>query len=163
MLHYEDCRPYVQHLLTEHRRLHTMLRLARSAIRQCCGPDRDATTADIVRVLKQVRDELSHHFADEEAGGCIEEAVSRCPSISPQASRVQSEHPELLRQLDALLAQVSDSEQTVAGRITVQRQFDELCRQLHAHEAAENDLLRQAFGVNVNGDVNGCTPLPLDA
>jgi hypothetical protein len=30
--------------------------------------------------------------------------------------------------------------------------FKSLCERLHAHEAAENNLLRQAFGTNVNGD-----------
>src|SRR5687767_7965906 len=121
MLRYDDCQPFVQHLLAEHRRLHTMLRLARNAIRHSAGPDRDATTADIIRILRQVRDELSHHFADEEAGGCIEEAVSRCPRISAQASRVQAEHPDLLRQLDALVAQVRDSELNVASRIAFEK------------------------------------------
>jgi hypothetical protein len=162
MLPYDECEAYVQHLLAEHRRLHTMLRLARAAIRHSAGPDRDVTTSDIVRVLRQVREELAHHFADEEAGGCIEEAVSRCPQISHQADRVQGEHPELLGKLDALIAEVLDSRHTVAERITVQREFDELCKLLHAHEAAENDLLRHGFGVNVNGDANGGLPLPLD-
>jgi len=162
MLPYDECEPYVQHLLTEHRRLHTMLRLARAAIRHSAGPDRDATTSDIVRILRQVREEIAHHFADEEAGGCIEEAVSRCPHISHQANRVQAEHPDLLRKLDALIADVLDSRHTVADRIAVQREFDELCQLLHAHEAAENDILRQGFGVNVNGDPSGGLPLPLD-
>ena len=31
MLPYDDCEPYVQHLLTEHRRLHTMLERMRTA------------------------------------------------------------------------------------------------------------------------------------
>ena len=163
MFPHDECEPYVQHLLAEHRRLHTMLRLARAAIRHSSGPDRDATTADIVRILRQVREEIAHHFADEEAGGCIEEAVSRCPRISSQANRVQAEHPELLCKLDALLAEVLDSGHTVANRIAVEREFDELCQLLHAHEAAENDLLRQGFGVQVNGDASSSLPLPLDA
>ena len=162
MLPYDECKPYVEHLLAEHRRLHTMLRLARAAIRQSSGPDRDATTGDIVRILRQVQQEIAHHFVEEEAGGCIEEAVSRCPHISQQANRVQAEHPELLRKLDALIADVLDSKHTVADRIAVQREFDELCQLLHAHEAAENDLLRQGFGVSMNGEAAGCASLPLD-
>jgi hemerythrin len=162
MLYYEEQNPYVEHLLAEHRRLHTMLRLARSAILQCGGPDRDATTADIVRVLQQVRSEMAHHFADEEAGGCLEEAVSRCPRLSAQAERVQAEHPELLRQIDKLIAQALDSRQSLENRIAFEKEFDELCSLLHAHEAAENDLVRQGFGRAVNGDCNGTRTLPLD-
>ena len=163
MFPYDQSAPYVEHLLAEHRRLHNMLRLARAALRHSAGPDRDATTADIVRILRQVREEIAHHFADEEAGGCIEEAVSRCPRLSAEANRVQAEHPELLNRLDALIADVLDSGHTVANRIAVQREFDELSQLLHAHEAAENDLLRQGFGVQVNGDASSSLPLPLDA
>ena len=167
MLPYDDCEPYVQHLLTELRRLHTMLRLARAAIRHSAGPDGHNTTPETVRILRQVREELAHHFAEEEGGGCMEEAVSRCPRLSADATRVQAEHRDLLGRLDALLAEVLDSKHTVANRILVAREFDELCSILHAHEAAENEILRQGFGVNVNGDANGGgnyrTPtLPLD-
>lgn len=157
MLYYDEPNPYVEHLLAEHRRLHTMLRLARSAILQCGGPDRDATTEDIVRVLKQIRNEMAQHFKEEEAGGCLEEAVSRCPRLGPQAERVQAEHPDLLAQIDRLIAQALDSQHTVENRVAFEREFDELVELLHAHEAAENDLLRQGFGRAVNGDCS-CSP-----
>jgi hypothetical protein len=162
MLDYDEQNPYVNHILAEHRRLHALLRNTRSAILQCGSPDRDATTADIVRVLTNVRGELAHHFAEEDAGGCLEEAVSRCPRLSAQAQRVQAEHPELLRQIDKLIAEVLDSRQTLENRIVFEKEFDELCGLLHAHEAAENDLLRQGFGRVVNGGCNETRTLPLD-
>jgi hypothetical protein len=161
MSYYEEHNPYVEHLIAEHRRLHTMLRLARSAILQCGGPDRDATPEDILRVLTQIRSELAHHFAEEEAGGCFEEAVSRCPGLSAQADRLQVEHPELLRQIDALIAQTLDSRKSFESWLAFERQFDKLCEVLHAHEAAENDLLRRAFGWAVNGDCNGSAVHPV--
>ena len=76
MRDYDECRTYVEHIIAEHRRLHRMLRLARSAIIASGGPDRDATGTDVTRVLRQVREELAHHFAEEEEGGCLDEAVS---------------------------------------------------------------------------------------
>jgi iron-sulfur cluster repair protein YtfE (RIC family) len=151
----EGCPIYVEHVLAEHRRLHNMLRLARAAIVQSGGPDRDATTADLVRVFQQVRSELAHHFAEEEGGGCLEEAVSRCPRLSGQARRIEAEHPALLRDLDALIVGAQASEKSVEARQRMEQAFKALCERLHAHEAAENNLLRQAFGANVNGDENG--------
>jgi len=44
----------------------------------------------------------------------------------------------------------------------LQREFDRLCQKLRDHEKAENTLLAQGFGVNVNGDENGHKPLILD-
>ena len=152
MRDYEDCRPYIDHLLAEHRRLHGMLHRARSAIVQSGGPDRDASLADIVQDLHRIRGELAHHFADEESGGCLDEAVCRCPRLSAEAKRIEAEHPELLLEIDRLIAQALDGDQSVANRIAIERGFDHLCGQLCAHEAAENRILSQAFGVNVNGD-----------
>src|SRR6188474_603770 len=143
MRDYNECRCYVEHLIAEHRRLHRMLRLARAAIVASGGPDRDAPGADIVRVLRQVREELDHHFAQEEAGGCLDEAVSRCPSLSAEAHRIETEHPQLLEGVDRLIAQALDSDQSVETRVALQRGFDNLCMQLNAHEAAENILLRK--------------------
>jgi hypothetical protein len=154
MRDYNDCRCYVEHLIAEHRRLHRMLRLARAFIAESGGPDRDVSCADVVRVLRQVREELEHHFAQEEAGGCLDEAVSRCPPLSAEALRIETEHPQLLEGVDRLIAQALDSDQSVEKRVALERGFDDLCRQLDAHEAAENILLRKGFGANVNGDEN---------
>jgi iron-sulfur cluster repair protein YtfE (RIC family) len=155
MRDYNECQPYVDHLLAEHRRLHALLRQARSAIIQSGGPDRDASLADVAATLRHLREELKHHFAEEEVGGCLDEAVSRCPRLSAEARRIESEHPELLHEIDRLIAQALDGDQSVANRIALEKSFSDLCQQLHAHEAAENALLRQGFGTNVNGDENG--------
>ena len=143
------CRIYVEDLLAEHRRLHKMLRLARAAILQSGGPDRDATAADIVRVLRRIQAELVRHFAEEEGGGCLEEAVSRCPRLSTQARRIEAEHPDLLRGIDDLISQLSGGELNPQDRMAMERAFLDLCDRLHTHEAAENDLLRQGFGRGV--------------
>jgi len=150
MLNNEECRCYVEHLIAEHRRIHRMLRLARTTIVASGGPDGDATGADVARVLRQVRGELEHHFAQEESGGCLDEVVSRCPSLSAEARRIEAEHPQLLDSVDRLIAQAMDGDQSVEKRVALWRGFDELCRQLDAHETAENAMLRKGFGADVN-------------
>jgi hypothetical protein len=162
MRSYEECRCYVDHLIAEHRRLHQMLRLARATIVCCSGPDRAVTGADVVRVLRQVRKELEHHFAEEEGDGCLDEAVSNSPSLSAEARRIEAEHPQLLANMDRLIAEAQDCDESVKKRIAVRREFDELCRQLNAHEAAENALLRKGFGTNVNGEENTQSTLTHD-
>jgi len=161
MRNYDECRCYVDHLISEHRRLHRMLHQAHHAIVGAHGPDKDACTGDIVRVLRQMRDELAHHFTEEEGGGCLDEAVSHCPTLSAESRRIEAEHPELLAGVDRLIAQALDSDQSVQTRLELVMGFDELRRQLDAHEAAENSLLRKGFGANMNG-ANQTQPLPLD-
>lgn len=164
MRSYEECRCYVDHLIAEHRRLHRMLHEAHLTIVGAHGPDGEASGADVVKVLRQVRDELGHHFAQEEGGGCLEEAVSRCPALSAESRRIEAEHPQLLEGVDRLIAQAKDSDQSLLKRIELEHGFEELRRQLDAHEAAENALLRKGFGANVNGNngENHNHTLPLD-
>jgi hypothetical protein len=128
-----------------------MLRVARNAIMPLGAATGNVPGADIVKLLSEVREELAHHFAQEEGGGCLEEAVSRCPSLSDEVRRIEAEHPWLLESIDRLIAQARDSDHSVQGRIEVARGFDELCAQIDAHEGAENALLRKGFGANVNG------------
>ena len=114
-------------------------------------------------ILRQVREELEHHFAQEESGGCLDEAVLRCPGLSGKLSRIELEHPQLLQHVDRLIAQALDCDQSMENRLTLEREFDELCRQLDVHEAAENALLRKGFGANVNGDERSEGTLILDS
>src|SRR6187431_766552 len=95
------CRSYVDHLVAEHRRLHVMLREMRNAIVRSVEPGEDPSFARVVQILKQLYAELKQHFAGEDAGGCLEEAVSRCPRLSTDAKRIEAEHP-------AILAEVND-------------------------------------------------------
>jgi hypothetical protein len=148
----EECRPYVDHLLAEHRRVRRMIGQAHRAIVHSGGPDHDVSVEEIVRVLRLLREELAHHFREEEAGGCLDEAASMCPRLSPEVQRLAAEHAELLAAIDALIAHAHDLDQSILCRIDFGHSFDNLCRQLHAHEAAENAVLRQGFGTNVNGE-----------
>lgn len=158
----DECRVYVDHIIAEHRRLHRMLRTARAAIVASHSPDRDAQPEDIARILRQVREELAHHFREEEAGGCLEEAVSRHPSLATEEQRIEAEHPQLLEAVDRQIALALDSDGTVEKRVALERGFDDLCRQLDAHEAAENVLLRKGFGIIVNGEESGQAALVYD-
>jgi hemerythrin len=147
---HDDCRQTAVHLIAEHRRVHRMLNMARAAVGGWGGPYRDAGLTDVVQVLHHVRRELEHHFADEETGRYLEEVVSRYPQFAAEAHRIESEHPRLIESMDRLIAQAMDCDQSVEKRIALAREFDELCRQLDAHEAAENVLLRKQVELAVN-------------
>ena len=149
MSNFQESDPFVRHLLSEHHRLHEMLQQARQVIAGA------KEASEILPTLQEVREELRRHFIQEEQGGCLEEAASHCPALTPDVQRLEDEHPRLLADLDRLVAQVEDAEPGIQDRLALQNRFMDLCRELHAHEAAENRLLARGFGTNVNGDEIG--------
>jgi hypothetical protein len=100
----------------------------------------------LVDTLVELRSELAHHFAEEESGGCLEEAVSRCPSLSPNAKEVETQHPGLLANLDHIIRQASPTSQpsTIAS---LHRDFEKFAETLRQHEDAENRILHLGFGI----------------
>lgn len=100
----------------------------------------------IIDQLSALRDELSRHFAEEEDGGCIEEAVCRCPSMSREAQQLELQHETLLDQLEQLIVRHRLTTMNVECIDSVKQEFEEFSQQLHAHEAAENSILQHAFG-----------------
>lgn len=162
MRDYNECQPYVNHLVTEHRRLNGLLRQTRASIVGSGSPDRDARGAEVVEALRRLQAELTYHFKEEEEGGCMDEAISRCPALSPDVKRIEAEHQDLLAKVASLITQAADGEISVQDRIALETAFDEFYRQIRAHEAAENEVLRQGFGANVNGDESGQPTLMMD-
>ena len=157
-----DCRCYVNHLIAEHRRLHSLLRHLRLEMTHSLGPDEQPSFAGVQRVLTRLRQELQHHFSQEDDEGCLGEAVSRCPRLAGEAKRIEAEHPQILAELDRLISRSQTLPPTYPNHVALQREFDRLCEQLRKHELAENTLLAQAFGVVVNGDESGHAALTMD-
>jgi len=159
MRDYEECRPYIDHMLAEHRRLHQLLCSMQVAIVHSVGSDCDASFTEVARSLKLLRGELSHHFAEEEGGGCLDEAVSRCPRLSSAERSIEAEHPLILERVDRLIDQATKLPPKLANQVALKDAFDELYVQLCAHERAENALLQEGFGANFNGSGMNAAPL----
>jgi hypothetical protein len=141
---------YVDHLLAEHRRLDKLIRQTLANLPNWEEADLAAWQPRVKAGLSAIRAELAQHFREEEAGGCIEEAVSRCPALAAEARQVASEHAEILRQIDALLDRCAELlEPTAVGVSGIERQVQELVRRLRAHAARENKLIERGFAISL--------------
>ena len=135
---------YVDHLLHEHGRLNQrLLEIGHEVAKLSDAGHPTDSLAHLAQRLADLRQELQTHFAEEEAGGCLEEAVNRCPSLGVDCKAIVAEHPLLDRMLEQLLVQTHNLAVTPAD---VQREYRAFAEKLHAHEAAENRLLQTAFG-----------------
>lgn len=115
----------------------------------------------MLRGLKAIRDALAAHFHAEETGGCLEEAVSRCPSLAPQAAQVLQEHRSLLEDLNRLIQRVETMHQpTAPAAHALSDELHAVLRRLYRHEQLENRIVQQAFGLSVDDEESW--PRPVD-
>lgn len=153
---------YVNHLRMEHEHLQRSVQAVDAELRQ-----EEVVAEKLVPPLEALAGELSHHFAEEETGGCLDEAVSVCPSLSPQAERLKAEHAELREAAECMVqkGRASVSERAQNGTapdgtiFQLREMFADFARRLLTHEHTESEIMRQAFGIADNGESYDDVPL----
>jgi hypothetical protein len=110
-------------------------------------PLSDSDREELLAELSSLQSELRHHFEQEAAGGCLEEAAGPSPVLFHEATMLLQQHPDLLAELEGVIAHVQDADWPV---VTLRDKFKNFARQMHAHEAAENRLLAKGFGMELD-------------
>jgi len=145
---------YVDHLLAEHRRLERLIHRTLASIPTWEESDFVGWLPAMRSGLEAVRAELAQHFKEEEAGGCVEEAIARCPGVSQEAQAVLQEHGPILAELDRLIALCRRAQPPTADEARqIEHDFRALVRRLRQHEAVENDIMQRAFAVSLENGV----------
>jgi hypothetical protein len=151
----DECFAYAEHLNHEHGRLNRLLLEIGHEMAQLGRPDQPQELVAHLGVrIANLCTQLQAHYAEEEAGACLQEAVTRCPSLAMNARTILGEHPELVRMLEHIAAQTSA---TATKPSEIQQAWQMFSKKFHAHEAAETRLLQMAFGaeaadLDVEGD-----------
>jgi len=139
-----QCGTYLQHIQAEHHRLNRVLaEIGRQFAIASCETSTQAMLRSIRDGLEDLLNELRRHFAEEEGGGCLDEAAARCPSLGPRARDLLHEHPHLDRELERLISTMKTGE---GDGKAWQYRFETFAADLRAHECAENQVLQTAFG-----------------
>ncbi|HUG92659.1 MAG TPA: hemerythrin domain-containing protein [Planctomycetaceae bacterium] len=130
-------------LLAEHGRLLAEI----SALRQWCsevgetGRPRFGEMGSRVRMLRR---RLTKHFAMEEHGGYLAEALAVAPQFTREAAELRGQHRELLDGLDRLTDGLAAVEPPFQGWQDACRQLNDILNHLRDHEAAENRIVQAA-------------------
>ncbi len=117
--------------------------------------DKDArwrlSARDLAHLLGQLRDQLATHFALEEAFGYFEDPLRVAPHLGERAEDLRSQHGALYSKASRL-AEVADARARRTGELTsrlVWSSFEAFDAVLLQHESAENELIMQAFNVDI--------------
>jgi hypothetical protein len=144
MIGVDHCFAYLEHLQAEHHRWNcAVLDIRHQFAELSPGTRRQHVLAGLLERLEDFGRELENHFAEEEGGACLEEAVARCPSLRAQAKVLMAEHSQLARELQQLLAAMKDEAANSAALVA---RFEAFATELKTHECAENQLLQMALG-----------------
>lgn len=138
------------HILAQHRELHCQL----MAVKACLAADApwDAGRAAAAReVLAVLRDHLRCHFAQEEAGGFLEESITRVPRLAAAAQRVMAEHPVLLGELDGLIETLGAPD-SAAARDRIAAGCERFLQHMHEHERSENAIVQEGYNEDLGLD-----------
>ncbi|TWT33107.1 hemerythrin domain-containing protein [Blastopirellula retiformator] len=139
------------HLREEHRQLNEEL----DQLNACCLGQQECDVQTDWNTLRdrvhRLRDNIVHHFREEEEGSCLDEAVARRPTLAPEAREIEREHPELLTELDGLISWLDDEPVAEASLQSAKRRLNVFAENLRRHELREDALIRRgvgAFGVD---------------
>lgn len=144
---------YVEHLVTEHHRLEQLIHRTLAALPDWETPHTAHWLPPLIEGLEAIRREAAQHFHEEEMGGCLEEAVAHCPSLSRELTRAEKEHRELLADLDELIARAHQLHApSVRDAQIFSQELRAVIHKLRVHEAAENHIIEHGFAVSLENE-----------
>jgi hypothetical protein len=141
------------HLLAEHRDLFHLMHSVQSgfATGALPGPPSPEHRADVLESLHHLREHLGDHFAQEELGGFLEEAVTRMPRLSAAVRSIVAQHPALLAELDGVIEELTIVEKSggfAAGAASwsgAVHAFETFAAHMAAHERSENTVVQEGY------------------
>ncbi|MDA1049308.1 MAG: hypothetical protein O3C40_02360 [Planctomycetota bacterium] len=144
MRDFNECKALVDRMCAVHANLHRAVQTIESELHG----DEKRDPGRVRDGLVELRNTLAHHFEEEEADGCLEQAACQCPSLAHDVTMIEHEHPALLKLLDRLISRASRGCDGCSN-VDFVESFARLAKTLRVHEAAETRILEQAFGTVV--------------
>lgn len=143
---------FLQEIKDDDAQLRTLLEQTRESCELITHTDISASR--LASLLDELRDQLAMHFALEEAYGYFDDPVSVAPHLSEQADSLRKQHDQLYEEISQIAETAKGTthctgEQRAVRRLA--RRFMNFYQRLQAHESDENDLIMQAYTVDIGG------------
>lgn len=132
----------------EHREMRQLVHRLRDAVNRNRSWSREVAR-EAVRAVEAMRTHLRHHFAQEEEGGYLEQALAMAPRFSDEAQVLLAQHASMLKRIDEVAEVARGAVEDAELWPQLKLQVKDLLRNLIAHESAENRIVQQAFNVGI--------------
>ena len=140
----DDSPPIFERIVGEHANLRDLLGEMHRII-----AGRSESVDNVVKSLDSLIDYLRRHFQHEEDGGFFGEIAALAPRLSERAEEVCREHVELLTAIESFRDTARGGTATGAWWERLNSEFHRLMKDLMHHERREQDLLQEAFNVDI--------------
>jgi len=144
----ETHQAYVAAFGAEHHELRHLVHALHEALREERPWSHEAAT-EAVELLAALHTHLEHHFAQEEDGGYLEEALNLAPRFGSEAAELLRQHPRMLEKSCQVRTTADRAAIEPAAWPQLKRELSELIKGLMAHEGAENKIVQQAFNTGL--------------
>ncbi len=131
----------IQHRSLQHALLALLDVLSQIQTQLDRGSDARVEIVAAAVMFSSLHREIPDHFAREEDGGYLGEALANTPRLAARAEPLRRQHATFCRALDGLFNAILDAESHPAHFVSVERDVREFAMSLIRHEDAENRLL----------------------
>lgn len=100
-------------------------------------------------LLGELGDRLVKHFAMEESGGYLSEAILHAPRLVSRANDLLNQHPKMQAAADRLRELAAQPRQAARWWEETELRFKEFAEELSTHEKNEDRLLQEAYSSDV--------------
>ena len=136
----------LRELDAQHRSLSAVFTALVARVQQIAEHEnRDDADSELLRLIAEVEQFLPAHFAFEEAGGYLSDALAIAPRLSKRAALLQRDHRKFTARFAMLAALARDPKKTIASWELIVIAIREFTEELRQHEQDEDRLIQEAF------------------
>ncbi|HWB12285.1 MAG TPA: hemerythrin domain-containing protein [Gemmataceae bacterium] len=128
----------------EHREMGNLLQRVRHATADGCDWSHDAAR-EARTAIEALERRLRQHFAQEEEGGYLEQALAAAPRLSRPAAELLRQHPAMLAQASTALSTAREAVSDSTRWSVLKQQVEELMSALVGDERSESAIVQEAF------------------
>lgn len=135
----------VREARAEQAKLRELLDKVRNRLCDCKRQAGDSKGQCLVKAVRKLQKHIEAHFAFEEQGGWLEEAVIRAPHLAHQLTLLEREHEPLRRHAAELVKMAETFGHGDQVIDELRDQFECFAERLLQHEADEDRMLAEGF------------------
>lgn len=140
---YRESEAYLQHLVSDHSRIETIAELIIERLELASDNDWEEIDRPILAAqLMALKAKLFGHISEEEAGGVIDEAVARVPSLYAEAKQVFDENDVLKEELGEIAELVANND-----RVQATERFKKFTAELKLHDQHETEVAQKGLNL----------------